>query len=334
MARLQVSYAGHLSDRVQPLYDGSVAPEGIDLHFLPLSPVQAFNRMLRGEFDCSEMSFATYVIKMGQAKAAERDMPFVAIPVFPSRTYRHGAIYVNLKAGIREPRDLIGRTVGVPEYQMTAAVWARGLLMHEYGVTPESIDWVTGGLTGPGRSPLVAAAIKGVKLRHEAEKGLFALLSAGDIEALIAPQVPPGLRSADSGVARLFPDFPEVERAYFRKTGLFPIMHVVVLRRDLYERHPWAAVSLYDAFETAKVLGMQGLEAEEPLPISLPWINHFAAGVRDLMGSDYWPYGIARNQKEIAAMCDYTWEQGLVPERVAPEHLFAPNVVAAAAIRL
>ena len=150
MGKLSLSYAGHLSDRVRPLYDGTVSPEGIDLHFIPLSPVQAFNRMLNGEFDCGEMSFSTYIIK-----AAKRDLPFIAIPVFPSRTFRHGAIYINRASGIAGPKDLVGRRVGVPEYGMTAAVWARGALMHEYGVDPKTIRWVTGGLQSAGRRPLV-----------------------------------------------------------------------------------------------------------------------------------------------------------------------------------
>ena len=329
MARLPVSYAGHVSDRTRPLHEGRVVPEGIDLQFIPLPPVQAFNRMLAGDFDCAEMSFATYVIKTGHGET-----PFVAIPVFPSRTFRHGAIYVHRRSGIEAPADLVGRRVGVPEYQMTAAVWVRGLLKHEYGVEPEQIHWVTGGLTGPGRQPLATLARQDLSIRHETAKGLNDLLAAGEIDALVAPQVPPALHAPEGEVVRLFPDYPAVERAYFQKTRLFPIMHVMVLRRAFHERHPWAAVSLFEAFEAARRLGMAELEAEEPLPISLPWIDHFARSVRELMGPDYWPYGVEANRREITAMCDYVWEQGLVPARVAPVGLFAPNVLSAAKIRL
>jgi 4,5-dihydroxyphthalate decarboxylase len=327
MKRLQLSYIGHLSDRVQELYYGTVQPEGIDLHFIPAPPVEAFNRMLQGEFHCGEMSFSTYTIRLARSKAAGQAMPFVAIPVFPSRTFRHGAIYVNRRAGITKPEHLKGRRVGVPEYQMTAAVWTRGMLKHEYGVDPKDIQWVTGGIKDPGRKPMVDLSIPGVEIRHEEHKTLNDMLLSGEIEALIAPQMPPAIRDGREEVSNLFADVPTVEREYYRKTGLFPTMHVVVLRRELYEQHPWAAVSLFKAFEQAKDNCLRGLSVEEPLPVSMPWIYQFGKSVRELMGPDYWPYGIEKNRKEIEAVCQYTWEQGLVPAKVDPAELFAPAVV-------
>jgi 4,5-dihydroxyphthalate decarboxylase len=321
LKKLQLSYAGHLSDRVQDLYYGAVEPEGIDLHFIPLPPFQAFNRMLRGEFHCGEMSFSTYIIKIAQKK-----LPFVAIPVFPSRTFRHNAIYVNRNAGITEPKHLAGCRVGVAEYSMTAAVWARGMLKHEYGVKAEDIKWFTGGLTQPGRRPLVDLTIPGVDIRYEETRSLNDMLVSGDVEALIAPQLPPSIREAHSKIAYLFPNYPEVEREYFRKTGIFPIMHTVVLRQDVYEAHPWAAVSLYQAFEQAKENCLRRLSIEEPLPVTLPWVTHFAASVRNVMGDDYWPYGIAKNRKTIEALCEYVAEQGIAQRKVAIDELFAPSV--------
>jgi 4,5-dihydroxyphthalate decarboxylase len=320
---LQLSYAGHLSDRVQDLYYGTVGPEGIDLHFIPLPPVEAFNRMLRGEFHCGEMSFSTYVIKVAQG-----NLSFVAIPVFPARTFRHGAIYVNTSAGIARPEDLIGRRVGVPEYQMTAAVWVRGLLRHEYGVMPEDLHWVSGGLTVPGRKPMVDLDLAGIHLQHLADRTLFDLLLCGEIDALVSPQVPPAIGDGLPEVAYLFPNFPEVEREYFAKTGIFPIMHVVVLRKDLYEQQPWIAASLARAFEIAKDNCFARLSCEEPLPVSIPWSHRLAHEVRSLMGRDYWPYGVDKNRKTIEALCDYTFEQRLVPRRVSIDELFAPHVVA------
>jgi 4,5-dihydroxyphthalate decarboxylase len=322
VANLQLSYAGHLSDRVQDLYYGAVSPQGIDLHFIPLPPIEAFNRMLRGEFHCGEMSFSTYVIK-----AAQGHLPFVAIPVFPARTFRHSAIYVNTRSGIAAPRDLIGRRVGVPEYQMTAAIWARGLLRHEYGVMPEDMHWVTGGLTTPGRKPMVDVKVPGIRIEHTADGTLFDMLLSGEVHALIAPQVPPALNEGRPEVAYLFPNFPEVERAYFSKTGIFPIMHVVVLQKELYEQQPWIAVSLMRAFELAKDNCFARLSSEEPLPVSIPWSHRLADEVRRLMGRDYWPYGIDRNRKVIDALCDYTFEQGLAPRRVSVDELFAIHVV-------
>lgn len=334
MSRLQLSYAGHLSDRVQDLYYRTVTPEQIDLHFIPLPPFQAFNRFLRGEFHCGEMSFSTFVIMTAQGKAKKEPLPFVAIPAFPSRTFRHGAIYVNRKSGIARPEDLNGRRVGVPEYGMTAAVWARGMLQHEYGVDPATIKWTTGGLQDAGRKPLMALNIAGVAIHHEESRSLNELLVAGEIDALIAPQPPPAFSSRHPDVAKLFPDTVAVEQAYARKTGLFPIMHVVVLRREIYEQHPWAAVSLYNAFEQAKDNCLERLRAEEPPPVSFPWTYQLGQTVIDIMGADFWPYGIENNRKVIEALCQYTWEQGLVPVKAEIADLFAPSVAGMASYRL
>jgi 4,5-dihydroxyphthalate decarboxylase len=320
---LQLSYAGHLSDRVQDLCYGTVRPEGIDLHFIALPPVEAFNRMLRGEFHCGEMSLATYVIRL-----ARGDLPFVAIPVFPARTFRHGAIYVNTRAGIAGPRDLIGRRVGVPEYQMTAAVWVRGLLRHEHDVRPEDLHWISGGLAMPGRKPLVDVAVPGIRVEHVEDGTLFDMLLSGAIDALIAPQVPPAIREGWPEVAYLFPNFPEVERAYFRRTGIFPIMHVVVIQKDIYAQQPWVAASLTRAFEIAKDNCFNRLDAQEPLPVSIPWSHCLADEVRGLMGRDYWPYGVEKNRKTIEALCSYVFEQGLVPRPVFVDEMFASHVLA------
>jgi 4,5-dihydroxyphthalate decarboxylase len=320
---LQLSYAGHLSDRVQDMYYGVVRPEGIDLHFIALPPVEAFNRMLRNEFHCGEMSFSTYVIRL-----ARGDLPFVAIPVFPARTFRHGAIYVNTRAGIAGPRDLIGRRVGVPEYQMTAAVWVRGLLRHEYDVRPEDLHWITGGLAMPGRKPLVDVAVPGIRVEYVEDSTLFDMLLSGGIDALIAPQVPPAIREGRREVGYLFPNFPEVERAYFRKTGIFPIMHVVVMQKDVYAQQPWIAASLTRAFEIAKDNCFSRLDAQEPLPVSIPWSHCLADDVRGLMGRDFWPYGVEKNRKTIEALCSYAFEQGLVPRPVSADELFASHAIA------
>lgn len=329
MGRLSLSYAGHLSDRVRDLYTGAVAPDGIDLHFVPMSPVQAFNRMLHGEFACAEMSFSTYVLRVAQGNA-----PFVAIPVFPSRTFRHGAIYVNAEAGIAEPAGLKGRRVGVPEYSMTAAVWARGALMHEYGVQPGDIHWVTGGLNSGGRRPLTDAQIDGVTIEHETERALNDMLAEGAIDALIAPQVPPALLAGDRRIRYLFADVVGVERAYFAKTRVFPIMHTVVIRRDVWERDPWIAVSLQQAFERSKANCLAALTIDEPLPISLPWIGHYVRSIRDTFGDDFWPYGIESNRPTIEALCAFLQEQGLAQHRVEVDKLFAPNIATSAGIHL
>ncbi|MBL0423434.1 ABC transporter substrate-binding protein [Ramlibacter sp. AW1] len=326
---LSVSYAGHLSDRVQDLYYGKVAPEGIDLHYLPLQPFEAFNRMLRGDFDAAEMSFSTYLIQKARGQ-----MPFVAIPVFPSRTFRHGAIYVNSRAGITTPKELEGRRIGVPEYQMTAAVWTRGLLQHEYGVSPAACTWFTGGLTSAGRKPMVASEVPGVSIRHVADRTLDDMLVQGELDAVIAPQPPPSFTQGHEAVARLFPDYPAAERAYWRKTRIFPIMHVVVLRKELFEANPWAAISLYQAFEQARRNAMEFLRTQEPPALSWPWAFEFGREIREMMGEDFWPYGIEPNRREIEALCQYVTEQGLAPRKLAIDELFAPNVAGLTSLKL
>ena len=326
MGKLSLSYAGHLADRVRGLYDGFVDVKGIDLHFTALPPVEAFNRVLRGEFATGEMSFSTAVIRI-----ARGDFPFVAIPVFPARTFRHGAIYVNSAAGIARPEDLIGRRVGVPEYGMTAAVWARGLLKHEYGVGPEDINWVTGGLTGPGRKPLVNLDLPKIRIEDEVERGLNDLLLEGAIDALIAPQVPPALLAGDPRLAYLFADVPAVEREYYKKTRIFPIMHTVVIRRDVYERDPWIAANLFEAFVKAKNLCLADLTIDEPTTVSVPWIQHHVAATKRLFGEDFWPYGVEPNRATIEALCRFLYEQEITQRLVGVDELFAETFQSAPA---
>lgn len=320
--RLQVSCAGHLSDRVQDLYAGEVEPEGIDLHYLPFSPAEAFRRLLRGEFHAGEMSLSTYIVMVSRGQ-----QDFVALPVFPSRTFRHGAIYVRADGEVREPRDLVGRRVGVPEYQMTAAVWVRGLLQHGYDVAPSDVTWVTGGLRDPGRTGLVDVDVPGVTITREAERTLDELLVRGELDAIVAPQAPPSFHDGAGAVVRLFADPASVEREYFRASGLFPIMHTVVVRRALYDEHPWVATSLFDAFDLAKHRAMTRLQSREPLPVSLPWLQAEIDATRDLMGPDFWPYGFARNEAVLQAACTYVAEQGLAERAVDPRELFAPTVL-------
>jgi 4,5-dihydroxyphthalate decarboxylase len=322
VSRLHVSYAGHVSDRVEDLYSGRVQVEGVDLHFIPLSPAEAFRRASNGEFDMSEMSFSTSIMRI-----ARGDDAFVAIPVFPSRTFRHGAVYVRRSAAISRPEDLVGRNVGVPEYQMTAALWVRGMLQHEYGVAPDDLNWITGGLRDPGRKPLIDVEIPGVTITHVEDRSLDSLLVEGEIDAVIAPQAPPSFATGNPDVTRLFPDVRAVEEEYFRTTGLFPIMHVVVLRRSFYEAFPWVAVNMFGAFDAAKRNCMQRLGAAEPLPVSLPWIDEELEAVRSMMGEDFWPYGIDANRAVLETACRYVHEQGLSDRVVGVDELFAPNVV-------
>jgi 4,5-dihydroxyphthalate decarboxylase len=311
-------------DRTRALFDGRVRPEGIDLTCLDLPVEETFFRMLRHqEFDAAEMSLSSYVVSLGAA-----DPPFVAIPVFPSRFFRHSCIFVNAAAGIASPADLAGRVIGTPEYQMTAAVWIRGILADDYGVPVESPAYVTGGLEEPGRLEKVALELPPrIRVRPvDAGQTLSALLSSGGIDALYTARTPSTFPSSGR-VRRLFPDFLDVEREYFRRTRVFPIMHTVVVRRALYERHRWVARALYKAFAAAQRLAYDDLGQTAALKVMLPWLPAHLADVRREMGEDFWPYGLEPNTTPLDTFLRYAHEQGLSRRRLQPADLFAPETL-------
>jgi len=320
--RLPISLACRGYDRVRALADGRVGVEGCELTLLPLGPEEVFFRAFsRAEFDVSELSLSTYLMTLGRD-----DPPYVALPVFVSRMFRHSAIYVRTDRGISEPADLKGRAVGVPEYQVTAAVWVRGMLQDEYGVAPSDLRWRTGGLEEPGRREKLALALPpGIEVRPVAsDRTLSRMLAEGEIDALVAPRVPSCFARGAPGVGRLFADHRSVERAYYRKTGFFPIMHVIGIRRALLERHPWLARSVYKAFAEAKRVATAELADLTALQATLPFLAAELEDTRALMGEDYWPYGVEANRPALEALVRYSFEQGLSPRRLAVEELFAP----------
>jgi 4,5-dihydroxyphthalate decarboxylase len=322
--RIPLTYGGGLYDRTAALLDGRVEPEGLALNFVPLRPSEVFWRMLKfQEFEASELSCANYFVLRSRSQT-----PYVAIPVFPSRSFRHSAIYVNPAAGIREPADLRGKRVGCAEYAMTMAVWVRALLLHEYGVQPSDFTWVAGGLEEPGRSDRIPSSPPpGVRLEQApADQALVPMLERGEIDALFSPSTPSSFRSGSPNVARLFPDFPRAEAEYYRKTGLFPIMHTVVLRRDVYEAMPWAAVSLYKAFASAKDLALHALDEADALAVSLAWSVAYAEQERALRG-ELWSYGFQENRHVLDALKSYLAEQGLLENDFAVEDAFAPSTL-------
>jgi 4,5-dihydroxyphthalate decarboxylase len=324
-APIRLTYAGGLYDRTLPLATGEVRPEGIDLNFVPVVPPEAFWRQLKfGEFDVSELSCANYFTLFSRG-----DRRFVAIPVYPSRTFRHSAIYVNPARGITRPEDLRGKRVGCAEYAMTMAIWQRAFLQHDYGVKPADMTWVLGGVEQPGRKeriPVTPPA--GVRVEAAPpERSLSDLLVAGEIDALLSPHMPRAFRRRDPRIARLFPDFWNVERRYYEKHRIFPIMHVVALRRDVYERHPWAAVSLYKAFCRAKDLALERLYDSDALTVSLAWIVGYWEQERALRGDDLWSYGFAENRRVLEALKGYLAEQDLLERDFAVEEAFAPSTL-------
>src|SRR3954452_176731 len=312
-------------DRTRALANGTAKPEGIDLNYLPLMMPESFFRMLRfGEFHASEMSLSWYT-----RTVFDDPRPFVAIPVFPSRMFRHSCIYVHADSGIEEPRDLIGKRVGCPEYQMTAAVWLKGILADEYGVAVNSVSYHTGGLEQPGRKETPMELPGDIHLEPIPEdETLTAMLERGDIDALYTAHMPSSFANRSPKVRRLFKDHAEVERSYFARTGIFPIMHTVVVRADVYERSPWVMQSLTKAFELSKQRAYAELFETTALKVMLPWLTAQAEEARDVFGTDdFWPYGIGDNRDTLATFLRYSFEQGLSPRQLAPEELFAPETL-------
>lgn len=306
-----------------PLLDGRVRPDGIDLNFLNMPVEETFFRMLRHrEFEASEMSLSSYVVSLHKP-----DAPFVAIPVFPSRFFRHSSIYVNADSGIERPEDLVGKRVGCPEYQMTAPVWIRGILQDEFGVPVNSVTYVTGGEEEPNREEKLKLSLpEDIVVKPIGPgKTLAAMLRDGEIDALYTARKP---STYDGGrVRRLFEDFPAVEKDYFRRSGVFPIMHTVAIRRDVYAANPWVCQSLLKALTEAKDIAMQGLSETAAIKAMLPWTtNHFEEAT-GLMGDDFWPYGFDANHKAIETFLRYSHEQGLSPRRLAPEEIFASETL-------
>lgn len=322
MPKIPMTMACGPYDRMQALQSGEVAPDGIDLRYIPIqSPPEIFARMIKTRsFDIAEMSAVHYMVMR-----AHNALPFVAIPVFPSRLFRHGYIFVNEKAGIHTPKDLEGRRVGIQEYRMTAALWIRGILTHEYGVDCETFEWFEGGVNTP-RPPDETMDLRPRKkpsLRIiPAGKHLSDMLAHGEIDAYLGSRIPDSLHTS-SEVSRLFPDFRVRERAYFRKTGIFPIMHTLVVREDLLEEHPWIAKSLFEACSAAKRVALERMHEAEAPPYMLPWAAALAEEVDLLFGGDPWPYGIEANRPTLDAMARYLLEQHFLAQPIAIEAMFA-----------
>lgn len=326
MSKLRLSLGCWNYDRTRGLLEGRIQPDGIDLNYLNMPVEETFFRMLRHqEFDVAEMSLSSYTVSLFKEK-----QHFIAIPVFPSRFFRHSCIYVNTKSGIREPRDLIGKKVGNPEYQMTAPVWIRGILQDEYGVPVDSVTYLTGGEEEPNRPEKLKLDLPPrIKVQPIGEgETLAAMLRDGRIDALYTARMPSSYKAGGLGdVKRLFESYMEVEQAYYRKTRIFPIMHTVVIRRSVYEEHPWVAMSLYKAFVQAQKENYEDLYVTAALKASLPWLTKHVEDARALMGDDFWPYGFAPNREALATFLRYHHEQGLSKRRLEPAELFAPETL-------
>jgi len=324
MTDLKLTLACWDYDRTRPLIDGRIRPEGIDLDIKVLRPRQTFQRMLEDrEFHVSELSLASYAALKGR-----RDCPFVAVPVALSKIFRHSCIYVRTDAGIKSPADLKGKRVGTSQYSATALVFMRGMLQHDYGIAPGDLHWFMGGLNTFTERPLIPLDLpKNVRLDFlPAGVTLESMFAAGELDALLSIYIPSLFLEGSPRIARLFPNFKEIEQDYYRRTRVFPIMHTVVLREDVYKEHPWTAKSIYQAFCAAKDLAIKGLYDTDALQLSLPWLLDHVEEARRVLGADFWSYGLEPNRPTLTALGSFVHEQGLSPRTVVPDELFAPNV--------
>jgi 4,5-dihydroxyphthalate decarboxylase len=316
---LQLTIACGDYDRTHPLIDGSVKPEGIELNWLVLPHFEIWTRMLNYyDFDASEISLASYIIARTLGK------PLTAVPVFPARAFRHSYIFINTKSGIREPKDLMGRRVGLAEFQQTATVWIRGILQHEYGVKMEDVQWYT---WAPHQRMEIDLP-RHYKITHlPSDRKPDQMLFDGELDAIMVPSLFPSLFNPPPHVRRLFENSPKVEAEYFKKTGIFPIMHSVALRQDVWEKHPWIARSLFKAFQRAKEDAYAKLKDLSPYKISLAWFRGPVEEQEQILGDDPWAYGLQKNRHVVETLSTYLYEQGLADKKLGVEELFAPNTL-------
>ena len=312
-------------DRVRAIADGRVQVEGCDVNFIALAPEECFHRAyFHREFEVAEIGFSPFLIAISRGTP-----PYSALPVFLSRMFRHSAIYIRTDRDITRPEDLRGKRIGVPEYQMSAAMWPRGMIAEENGVQPHEINWVQGGLENWGRKdkfPLNLPA--GFPLTAAPEgKSLSALLAEGELDAVFSARPPSCYRKPGVKVARLYEDYATAERAYYKRSGIFPIMHALGIRNDVLADNPWLAMSVYKAFTEAKRLADEEFFEVTALKVGLPWIGSEAQATRDLMGHDFWPYGVEPNRKTLETMTRYSFEQGLAVRKLAVEELFVPETL-------
>jgi 4,5-dihydroxyphthalate decarboxylase len=319
MSRLRLTFACGPYDRMQAVRDGTIQVEGVDLNYVVMQPAEIFWRMLQfQEFDASEMSLSNYTSLVSAGNA-----PFVAIPVFPSRVFRHGYFFVNADKGIKTGADLKGRRGGVPEYSMTAAVYMRGLMQHEFGVKPSDVEWVQGRTDRLGRK--LPPDVRLTQAPAGTELG--DLLERGEIDFMMTANNPLSFRRGSPKVRRLFPDYAAMEKDYFKRTRIYPIMHTVVIRRDVYDRDPWVALNLYTALCRAKEQCYHLLTETGSPKASFAWLQPMIEEEQAIIGREWYPYGIEQNRPSIEALLQYTHEQGLTDRRVKLEELFAPSTM-------
>jgi 4,5-dihydroxyphthalate decarboxylase len=320
MSRLPITIATWDYDRIRALTDGRVRVEGCDVNYLTMPVEECFERaFFHGEFEVAEIGFSPYLIALSRGTS-----PYVAVPIFLSRMFRHSAVYIRTDRGIESPADLRGKRIGVPEYQMSAVMWFRGYLQDEFGIAAKDINWVQGGLENPGRRdkfPLNLPADFPLVSRNDV--ALSELFAAGELDGVMSARQPSVFVDKHPKIRRLFPDYRAAERDYYLRTGLFPIMHALGIRRDIYDNNRWLAASLYKAFLQAKRLADAEFAETTALKIGLPWVTAEYEATIEVMGPDFWSYGVDANRKTLSTMARYSHEQGLATRLLTVDEMFA-----------
>lgn len=325
MAKVQLTLATSYYDRTIPIFDGRVPIEGCEINWIALSPEETFHRAVGyEEFDVTEMSLSSHSLT-----TARGDANYIGIPAFPSRVFRHSGIYIRTDRGIERAEDLKGKTIGMPEFQQTANVWIRGILSDEHGIDRGDVKWRTGGLAEAGRAERTP-----IKLPDDIDvqpipknRTLTEMLEKGEIDAVFSPREPLCFERKSPHIGRLFPDYRSVEQAYWERTRIFPIMHLIGIRRALVEQHPWLPVSVYKAFLKAKEVALEELGLIGHLAATLPWCVAELHRTRTIMGDNFWNYGVDGDRHTLETFLRYSREQGLINRAVDPEELFAPSTL-------
>lgn len=321
MNKLKISVAMGDYDRNRALYDGRVQVDGCDPIYMLLSPEEMFFRAMRSQdFDVTELSFSSYLIKHSRG-----DCPYIAIPVFLSRAFRHTSIYVR-KDRIKKPEDLKGKRIGIPEYQLTAIVWARAILQQDYGIAPHEVTWVRGGIDTPGRPEKIKLDLpSNVQIESAPEdKTISELLNEGAIDGFIAPRPPSGQALNNPNIGWLFDDPTAAAKNFYKRSGIFPIMHVVGIRKELAQEHPWLPAALFKAFNQSKDRALELLADTSATKITLPFVEEQLKAAKELLGEDFWSYGVAKNINTLEAFLQHHHAQGLSQRRVELAELFHP----------
>jgi 4,5-dihydroxyphthalate decarboxylase len=321
MSKLQLSVAVGDYDRTRPLIDGSVQIDGVDPIYMTLSPEEIFFRAFRSaEFDICELSLSSFTVK-----TALGESPYIGVPAFVSRAFRHTAIYVRTDR-VKRPEDLKGRKVGVPEYQLTANVWARAFLEEDFGVKPSDIHWIRGGIEVPGRPEKITLKLpSNIRLENAPDGATISgMLEAGEIDGFIAPRPPAFIERGHPDVGWLFPDPTAAAKDYYARTRIFPIMHLVGVRREIADKHPWLPAAVFKAFEQARGACLAKLSDTSATKVTLPFVEEQLKAARTLMGADFWSYGVPANRHVLEAFLRHHHAQGLSARQVGVDELFHP----------